>query len=249
MRTIAIFFLLFTVRIYSQEFGFGCLGLLGGFVGYEIQNYQADGVNGYISSYNQYYQDSLQVPLGKYGQLRGLRVGINFFRRNFSGLLLTVKGYYSTLNEKNKATRLLADKTKSIFNTELVVNEFSISADVGMPITDALNWKLFDASLVYYNASFTTELNTSKGKIENNKYTSDKNLFTYGLGSGFILSLIKNYVSLEGTVSYVNLIVPEMKHSAKGTLKIVGSEKEIETDLINRGGINLLIQLNIGLPM
>ncbi|MBI2416712.1 MAG: hypothetical protein HYV28_02215 [Ignavibacteriales bacterium] len=249
MRFAAIFVIVFQISTFSQEFGFGCFGLLGGFVGYEMQNYEPAGLNSYIDSYNTYYQDSLQAPLGKFRQLRGLRLGVNFFRHSFSGLLFTLKGHYSTLNEKNKATRLLSDNTKSIFNTEMRLQEIGLGFDIGMPITEELNWKLFDATFIYYKATFTSELNTSKGTRDNMSFTNKNNLITYGLGSGFIMNVIRNYVSLEGTVSYVNLIVVEMETGDKVRITKPVTNEIIGTKIIKSGGINLLIQLNIGLPM
>ncbi|MDR3626737.1 MAG: hypothetical protein P4L45_07880, partial [Ignavibacteriaceae bacterium] len=77
-----------------QSFGFGCLGFVGGYGGYSYQKYNATGLNNYVNGFNEDHKDSLSSPMGKFGVASGYRVGINFFRANIKGFILTTKGFY-----------------------------------------------------------------------------------------------------------------------------------------------------------
>ena len=101
---IGISIVLFQGCSICQSFGFGCLGFVGGYGGYGYQKYNAPGLNNYVKEFNENYKGSLASPMGNFGTETGYRVGINFFRANIRGFILTTKGFYQSLTEKNSAT-------------------------------------------------------------------------------------------------------------------------------------------------
>ncbi|MCE1190459.1 MAG: hypothetical protein LWX56_15125 [Ignavibacteria bacterium] len=250
IRIIVICLVFFSVatRAQSTELGFGCFGLVGGFAGYEVQYYSPDGLNKFVDAFNTQYHDSLLSPLAGFNALRGYRLGINFFRKDVAGILCTIKAYYSGFSEKNSTKIQHSDGTKSIFTAE--VNMYAIGAgiDLGMPINDYINWKVIDASFYYYNFSFHDEINNVTGIIREDDYVSKEDLFSYALGSGFIISLIKDYISLEGSVSYTNIPVNSIKKQNSSNKPLMPTDATSYPNLIKGGGINLLIQLNLSIP-
>jgi hypothetical protein len=70
----------FNNPLQAQSFGFGCLGLVGGYAGYSHQNYIPSGLNDYILVYNEIRTDSLVSPVSSFGKARGFRVGLKPFQ-------------------------------------------------------------------------------------------------------------------------------------------------------------------------
>jgi hypothetical protein len=248
-KTSLIFIFILTLSAFpQQELGFGCLGLVGGFGGYEMQNYQADGLNAYVNSINDYYSDSMLAPIDKFHAVKGYRFGLNLFRKSYSGIILTVKVFYSQLTEKNNATVNHANNKKSIQNVDVQFNNAGAGIDIGMNISKVISWKVVDGSFFLNIIKLNHSENTSGGVIDQATYSNPKSSFGYSLGSGFIVNLIKNYVSVEGTVSFTNLQVKEMKTSDGIPLYYYRSGTPVGT-VINRGGLNFLLQLNLGFPL
>ena len=98
-----IIILLPVTQIKPQAFGFGCLGFVGGYGGYSYQIYKPTGLNNYVKAFNMLHSDSLDSPMGQFGKSNGFRIGLNFFRANIEGFILTAKGFYQVLSEQNKA--------------------------------------------------------------------------------------------------------------------------------------------------
>src|ERR1035437_10126384 len=96
----------FNTNVQAQNFGFGCLGLVGGYAGYSYQVYKPTGLNDYIGFFNlnPVRKDSLKGPMQNFGKSAGYRVGVNFFRADIRGLILTAKGFYQDLSEESDAS-------------------------------------------------------------------------------------------------------------------------------------------------
>ncbi|NWF88093.1 MAG: hypothetical protein HXY50_01385 [Ignavibacteriaceae bacterium] len=158
LKLIIFSFLVMPSYLLPQSFGFGCLGFPGGFGGYSYQKYKQTGLNDYIKVFNLNRKDSLSSPLDDFGQARGYRVGINFFRKKFSSVFITGKGFYQTLNEKHQAVEQLA--SGSISTTyEVKLTNWGVGVDLGIPIISILNWKIIDAALTYNRAKFSNSSN------------------------------------------------------------------------------------------
>ena len=92
----------YNVNLKAQSFGFGCLGLVGGYAGYTYQIYKPTGLNTYIQTFNLLRKDSLKGSMPNFGKSSGYRVGINFYRADLRGFILTAKGFYQNLGEENE---------------------------------------------------------------------------------------------------------------------------------------------------
>jgi len=242
-----IFIVLFQTYLNSQSFGFGCLGFTGGYAGYSHQKYQPDGLNDYIKIFNLNRKDSLTENLHSFGSTNGFRVGLNFFRKKFSGVFITAKGFYQFLNEKHQAVEKLSSGIVSTSNEVKIIN-WGLGIDLGTPIISFLNWKIIDAALLYNQARFSNTQNFPGALTVVNNYKSDYH-FGYTIGTGIIIEILGEYITLEGLAAYSKITIDEMKMD-DGT-KLMKNENSTETmkNFIADGGFNAVIQLNIGLPL
>ena len=242
-----IFIVLFQTYLNSQSFGFGCLGFTGGYAGYSHQKYQPDGLNDYIKIFNLNRKDSLTENLHSFGSANGFRVGLNFFRKKFSGVFITAKGCYQFLNEKHQAVEKLSSGIVSTSNEVKMIN-WGLGIDLGTPIISFLNWKIIDAALLYNQARFSNTQNFPGALTVVNNYKSDYH-FGYTIGTGIIIEILGEYITLEGLAAYSKITIDEMKMD-DGT-KLMKNENSTEAmkNFIADGGFNAVIQLNIGLPL
>ncbi len=242
-----ILFLLLHAKVSdAQTFGFGCLGFVGGFGGYSYLQYKADGLNNYVSFFNNENKDSLVSPLGKFKTAQGYIVGINFFRAKFPHLVITSKGFYQSLAEIQNATLSSTMGVNASESLELKLNSWGLGFDVGTKLFDGLNWKIIDASLMYNQAVFTRTENLPGDYTNVETFKSDSKI-GYSLASGFILEIIEEYITLEGSAGYMFFSVDKV-HKDDGT---VLSEKPNQpvTQFARAGGFNAIIKLNVGFPL
>jgi len=237
-----IVFILFSISIHAQPFGFGCLGLSGFYAGYSQQYFATGGINEFVAqrlSTTLPSADKIEFKKGT-----GYRIGANFFRAKWDKFFLTAKGYYQFLKEEHQVsgppqTGQITDKY------QLTMNHWGVGLDFGVPIFWVLDWKIFEANVTFFNTEFIEESlidNVSQGQI---KYTPDKNKLGYFLGSGLILHLVPDYVSIEGTAGYNFITIEAMNNDSGSTIPIQNSTKKA----IEKGGLSVTIQLNVGFPL
>jgi len=202
---------LFNTNINSQTFGFGCLGFFGGYGGIAYQSYKADGLNQFVKYFNEMGPGTLDEPLQEYYGAVGYRVGVNFFRATWeSGFILTAKGYYQSLSRTREASETLIDGNKN--NTfELDLKNWAVGIDFGYAITSFLSWKIVDGSINFNNVSLTNTKNSPEG-TDVSKYQSDSGVIGYSVGTGLIIFLIKDYISLEGFAGYTGLTIEKLNY-------------------------------------
>jgi hypothetical protein len=244
-----IFFLvlIFSYQILPQSFGFGCLGFVGGFGAYSYQQYKPDGLNRYVANFNSSSSEYIDKNMSDFGKASGYRVGVNVFRAKFSGFFITAKGYYQQLHEDHSA---IVYQTAVGINYEydLKIKSWGFGADVGIPVTGFLSWKILDGSILVNSARFTETINSSQGTSVR-KYDNDKTEIGYSIGTGFIFEIIKDYISLEGSASYSQLTIDKMKaDDGSGNLNF-NSQTGSTDKFIKSGGFNAVIQLNLGFPL
>lgn len=232
----------------AQELGFGCLGFVGGSIGYEWRSYEAPGLNRYVDHFNDRFGDSLDAPMGHFGQASGLRFGINIVRTEIAGINFTVKGFYQALNEKKEIE--VAQSDGKFRNTiEVKQNNYGVGIDIGSPLTGFLSWKIIDVSLLYNTVRFTHTLNFPSGATQVAKLKSSEGSFGYLIGSGFIWHIFDNYLSLEGFAGYSSYEVTGMEYDDGRVLPGDVNGDEPMQDFITDGGFSGLIQLNVGFPL
>jgi len=242
------FLFLATFKIAAQDLGFGCLGLVGGFAGYGMQTYQTLGINERVDFLNAFHKDSLNSPLKNFGQAAGYRFGINFFDQKFSGFNLSFKGFYQKFSEKNKA--IIKSPPIEIAKTfEVKITMFGLGVDFGTHITEMLNWKIIKAAVIFSNADFIESEDRPGILTVQDDYKSAKTNIGYSISTGFVVYLIGNYISLEGSAGY-NLFRFEELKKADGTVLTVNEQSDQPMPAaINNGGLAGTIQLNFNFPL
>lgn len=246
-KLIIMIVFLFQTYLYSQTFGFGCLGFSGGYAGFSYQEYKPDGLNDYVKIFNSNRKDSLSENLNSFGSANGFRVGLNLFRKKFSGVFITAKGFYQFQNEKHQAIEKLSNGNVSTsFEVKLI--NWGLGVDVGTPIISFLNWKIIDAALLYNQARFSNTQNFPGALTVVKNYKSNFKI-GYSVGTGIIIEIFGEYITLEGSAAFSKITIDEMKMD-DGT-KLMKNENSTEAmkNFISDGGFNAVIQLNVGFPL
>ena len=251
MLTLSLIVFLLTIfsnKSNAQSFGFGCLGFVGGYGGYSYQVYNPTGLNNYVKTFNEIRQDSLKSPMQKFGKAQGYRLGINFFRANIKGFILTTKAFYQLLSEKHQV-QLNSYSGQSSIIYKLDITNWGFGIDLGTSLTDALSWKVLDAAVLFNTAKLEMTKNFPDAITEVDDYKSAKSTIGYSIGTGFILSIIDNYVSIEGGAGYSVFKIDKMQNNNGQYLTTAENSTQVMSNLITAGGFNAVIQLNVGFPL
>ncbi len=246
--SVMLIFLTFQSNLSAQTFGFGCLGFVGGYGGYSYQKYQPGTLNDYINNYNISYSDSITTPFAKFGQADGYRLGLNFFRAKYKGFIITAKGFYQDLSEKHEAKEHFSNGDGNT-SLELEIRNWALGIDLGTEITGALSWKIVDAAIMFNNAKFTATQNFPNALTIVDQYKSESTNVGYTIGTGFILEVVDEYVSLEGVAAYTQFSIVKMKTDDGKYFAVQPAQNSNNKKFIEKGGFNAVIQLNVGLPL
>lgn len=234
----------------AQTFGFGCLGFVGGYGGYSYQDYNAAGLNEYIKYWNSL--EFVHSPLDEFSSASGYRVGLNFFRATFeNGIIVTAKGFYQYLSKENKAG-VGVDASDNNYSMDLTFNNWSLGFDVGWQFTKVVSWKILDGSLNFNNVTLT-QTTDLPGETILNKYKTNSGVIGYSIGTGIIVTIIKDYVSIEGLAGYTYVVIDNV-YDENGTpllnpVQIPEQAIWTENKFIESGGFSAVIQLNVGFPL
>lgn len=234
----------FSSSLEAQSFGFGCLGFVGGFAGFTYQDYVPTGLNEFVTTFNSQNESTLTQSLDTFVQAKGFRAGINLFRANFSGFILTAKGFYQSLSESHDSFEELTSGNANS-NYSLKLKTLGVGVDLGVDITEFLSWKVLDGSINFNNAALTESIN-SPGSSTEVVYKSPDTKIGYTIGSGFIIDLISNYLTLEGLAAYSFINFDKLESDDQN--KIIFNSNN-STDIIEAGGFSAVIQLNVGFSL
>ncbi len=240
---ITVIYFLTAGNIQSQSFGFGCLGFVGGYGGYSHQQYQPGMLNDYVADFNSFASKELK----SFGKAEGYRFGLNFFRAKFSGFFITAKGYYQQLDESHDSQKIGRDG-ESNYDFNLKLKSWGLGLDVGIPIFNGLHWKILDGTLLINSARFTITVNSFAGTSVQ-KFNNDKTELGYSIGSGFVIDVIKNYISIEGIAGYSYFKIDKMKTDDGINFKEIFIPSDENEPFIKSGGFNAVLQLNVGFPL
>jgi hypothetical protein len=241
-----IIILFSTIGLNAQSFGFGCFGLVGGFGGYSYQTFKATGFNEFLSDFNESARDSLNSDLKPFRRAAGFRFGINFFRADFEGFILTTKGFYQSLSEKHDATFRTGTGGEGNLSYELQFKSWGLGVDLGTSITRNFSWKVMDVVILFNKGGLIETFNYPGTPSEVNNYENRESSIGYSVGTGFILNIIDRYVTLEGTAGYTFL--PFRSLSTNEGEIFSGRNIEPVENFIEKFGFNAVIQINIGFP-
>lgn len=237
--------------ISAQNFGFGCLGFVGGYGGFTYQKYNATGLNEYIREFN--LTEFVNTPVDEFSYATGYRVGLNFFRATFeNGIIVTAKGYYQFIDKKNKGGVGIG-QSEDNYSIDLDLRNWSLGFDVGWEFTKVVSWKILDGSLNFNNVTLTQSIDLPGEPTSINKYKSDSGIIGYSVGTGIIVDILKDYISIEGLAGYTYLSVDDLKND-EGSLFLGGNTEAMNISpennkFIDSGGFTAVIQLNVGFPL
>ena len=238
--TILLF--LISTSIQAQTFGFGCLGLSGFYTGISQEQYDAKGINDFLN-YQLFTKSSISssIPI-KFEKGTGYRIGANFFRAKFDKIFITPKGYYQFLKEEHSVTELSGGST-IISKHNLSLNHWGVGVDFGVNLFWILDWKVLEGNVKFFSGDFTSEYSKDNVFLNDTKYNLDKTQICYYVGSGLILHLVPDYISIEGTAGFNFVKIESLKR-----IDSLGNEMFIN-NAIPRGGFSATIQLNVGFPL
>ncbi len=246
---VLVFLLLSLSYASAQEMGFGCLGLVGGYIGYCSQQYQPGGINAYILDVNEFNKDSIAVPLSNFNQLKGFRFGLYFFQFTYTGFVVTVKGYYQSLNEKQDVRFFGPGAVTTIHTYEVISKNIGFGMDVGMEITTSFHWKILESWLLFNNFQFNTSVNTVFGITSSETYKDPETNVGYTVGTGFIYYLIDKYVSIESSVGVSKLKTNMLKGNSGKYLQLESGNQKSVDNSIQSGGLTVVLQINFSFPL
>lgn len=244
-KYITIFLLLGLPQItMTQSCGFGCLGLSGIYAGYSFEDYSADGLNQQLNGNLEKMGISDQSYNFRSGQ--GFRFGINIVRANFENYYFTVKGYYQFLKEEQSISTSLLQGEENELKSKFEMNHWAMGFDFGIPLVNFLDWKIVDGSIKFYNTQLSNQVITNNTVVEETKFTTPKISVGYALGSGLVIHIIKDYISIEGTGMYNFTNVDYLTNDDNSNHF---PDEDSKTDLVHSGGFSGIVQLNIGIPL
>lgn len=230
-------------NINAQSFGFGCLGFVGGYGGYSYQQYQPGMLNDFVKDFNLTASSKIE----SFGKAEGYRFGLNFFRANFSGFFITAKGYFQQLDEEHIGKKT-SQNGEVIFDYLLRLKSWGVGLDVGIPILSGLQWKILDGALLVNSARFN-ETQNSIGGTSVQKFNNEKTELGYTVGSGFVIDIVKNYISIEGIAGYSYFKIDKMTEDDGMFFNKYFTPADDNEPFIKSGGFNAVIQVNVGFPL
>ncbi len=229
-----------TSTVYSQTCGFGCLGLSGVFGGYTNQLYSANGADDLTSQ----FRTDFGFPAKKieFKKAEGFKIGANIFRADFTDYFFTAKAFYQFLKEEKSIFAELNNlPTEEKYTVNL--NHWGIGLDFGIPVLSFVDFKVLEGGITFFKSSYQGEISEAgkqKDKIEFDNFKTD---IGYYVGTGLIIHLIRDYVTVEGTAFYHQFEISKM--IANRNLK----EYLIYGSFIDKGGFGATVQMNFGIPL
>jgi len=179
-----------------------------------------------------------------FGKAQGYRVGLNFFRAKIENFVLTTKGYYQSLSEKHESlVRLLAGTQSTTMKLEM--RNWGVGIDLGISVTKALSWKVVDGALHFNTVILTNTENSTGAETTVEKYRTESTNLGYSIGTGLILEIIDEYVSIEGVAGYTSISIDNLQMNEIPFL----TDNVTTNKFIDSGGFNAVVQLNVGFPL
>ena len=225
----------------SQSFGFGCLGLSGFYGGFTQQAYVADGINEFVQ---QNYSSPNQKPGITFKEGTGFRIGANLFRAKMDYAFITLKGFYQFMKEEHQ---IIDDVQSGILknNYQLSMNYWGVGLDFGIPLFSIVDWKIVEGGITFYNSELSYRILLNDEEQSELKLSPETTKLGYYVGSGIILHLVRDYISIEGTAAYSILRIDNMNNDNGDSLLPESSTKKA----MGKGGFTATVQLNIGFPL
>jgi hypothetical protein len=243
MKKFIVFMLLLIASgsVPGQTCGFGCLGLSGFYGGYSAQFYDMTTLNNLLSE--QLSQLGFENSKIKFETGYGARIGANIFRAKFDKYFLTAKGFYQFLREESEV-RESGNSNVYSFESKLELDHWGLGLDFGIPVLTLLDWKIVEGGVTFYRSKLENTYSANDFSISDN-YEEDKINIGYYVGTGLIIHIIKDYISLEGTAVYNNVDIGNLLNNQGDHLL----DPESGQSIMDNAGVTATVQLNIGVPL
>lgn len=241
-RFITIVFLVLCIKISAQTFGFGCLGLSGFYAGFSEYRFEAPAISAFANAQIQLHNPA-QATSVEFGKATGYRVGANIFRAKWDKFFISTKGYYQFLKEEISQP-FISGGEELKYDYKLNLNHWGLAADLGVPLFWILDWKIIEGSVTIFQIDFDQQLFSGTKQISEKKFSSNKTKVGYYFGTGLILHLVPDYISMEGTIAYNNIELDQLTGDDGNSIPVSTSTKR----LIEKGIWSATLQLNIGVP-
>lgn len=239
-------FLIFVVlsfgSVSGQTCGFGCLGLSGFYGGYSAQYYDMTTLNQILNERlieRGFENSSINFETGY-----GFRIGANIFRAKFDNYFLTAKGYYQFLSEEQNVSETSEENTKS-YESKLELDHWGIGLDFGIPLFKILDWKIVEGGLTFYRSKLDNTYRVNNNVLETESFEEEKINVGYYVGTGLIIHVIKDYISIEGSAVYNNVEIGNMINNQGEYL----TDPDSDQSIMDKAGVTATVQLNIGVPL
>ena len=242
LKFILALLLVFGTKTFSQTCGFGCLGLSGFYGGFTYQNFEPTGLNNHLTDLAQQFAETSEKI--NFSSGKGFRIGANIFRAQFDSYFLTAKGYYQFIKEEKSISSFNSQKA-SQFKSTLEFNHWGLGVDFGIPISSVFNWKIIEGGVSFYTTDLVNEYElVDNSRLEDKFEQGDINVGYY-IGTGLIVHIIKDFLSIEGTAAYNKVTIDDLI-DANGNL-LLGENSN--ASFLDKGNFSATLQLNFGVPL
>jgi len=239
---ILVFAMISFSSVSGQTCGFGCLGLSGFYAGYSAQFYDMKTLNDLLSyKMEQFGFENTDI---NFETGYGARFGANIFRAKFNNYFLTAKGYYQFLKEEKSVSEEI-NSLSSSYNSKLELDHWGVGVDFGVPLFNILDWKIVEGGITFYRSKLENTFRINDEIIDHETYNEEKINVGFYVGTGLIIHLIRDYISIEGTAVYNQLELGNLVDNDGNYLLNPASSLSI----MDRAGVTATIQLNIGVPL
>ena len=228
--------------VIGQTCGFGCLGLSGFYGGYSAQFYDMTTLNEMTNERLQdfgFANSEINFETGY-----GARFGANIFRAQFDNYFITAKGYYQFLKEEKSVDEII-DSNPNSYNSKLELDHWGIGVDFGIPLFSMLDWKIVEGGITFYRSKLENTHRRNNEIVDHAQYEEEKINVGYYVGTGLVIHLIKDYISIEGTAVYNQVEIGNLVDDNGNYLFEPHSGKSI----MDKAGVTATVQLNIGVPL
>jgi hypothetical protein len=238
-KSIAIIVVLFlaTLNSKAQTCGFGCLGMSGFYGGYTVQEYNAENFNSYVAK-----TLGGKEPEEKFGMAQGYRFGANIFRADFGGYFVTAKGFYQLLKERHEyVINTFSDEKEDL---DIRLNYWGLGLDFGFRILNFLDLKLLEGGATIFNSQIERSY-SKNSETQVSTYETVKTDLSYYVGTGLIIHIIPNYISLEGTAFYGIFTIDKLENEDGNEFPLGNNTLPV----FEGGKFGATVQINLGLPL
>ena len=134
------------------------------------------------------------------------------------------------------------------YEFDLDLKNWAIGFDVGINLTAGISWKILDGAVHFNKVKLTNTVN-NPGDTEIHKFISDDNVFGYSFGTGFIVYIVEDYISIEGLAGYTGLTIDKTKLEEGTSFPPEPYNNQENINFIDSGGFTAVVQLNVGIPL